>query len=142
MLRKLKQTDGFTAIEVLISLGILSILFFAAVTMVTISTNTNARALAIQNINEIAFAKIQEYENMEFSDIPIGSPGNDYEVEEFIAEVESKAEKGITINDAKVYNEPISGSLYYLTLNIEYEYGANPSNIEYATYIQLGGAGR
>lgn len=133
---------GFTIVEVLLSLFVLSAVLMIGFQIVTLGNQTSTRAKVTLAANAIAFGKVQEYENMTFNTIPVGVSGNNYEVEDFSSTVEAESEGAIDSSTAKVFVQPISGSLRKITVKIDYEVLAQPKFIEYATYIQLGGVGR
>ena len=68
----------------------------------------------------LAFAKIQEYELKEFSDIAVGNSSNDYLIEDFSAEVESRPDNKFKNVAATVHSQAESGSLKKLCLNLKY----------------------
>jgi len=102
--------------------------------------NSNAKLQLA--VNAKAFAKIQEYENMQFDLIPRGVIGNSYEVEDFSDELGTAADAKIPNPVGKVYVQSLSGSLLKVRVRVEYKNGAADKFIEYATYSQLGGVGR
>lgn len=136
--------SGFTMIETLVSLAVISLIavvaFSTTITTDQINTKTNQYSLA----NSAVFAKVQEYENMSFENIPIGLESNDYEVEDFSQEVSDYSNDKVLSPTAKVYSQlmPGSGSLIFLRFELDFQLGSQNRSIDYATYIQLGGVGR
>lgn len=134
--------DGFTIVEVLLSLFVLSSVLTIGFQIVTLGNQMSTRAKVTLTANAIAFAKMQEYENKTFANIPAGISGNSYEVEDFSSAVINDSEGTIDSATGKVYSQPISGSLRKVSVKITYKLLSETKFIEYATYIQLGGVGR
>jgi len=133
---------GFTLIEVLISLFVVSTVVIVGFQILSLGNRVSARSRIILSANAIAFAKIQEYENKEFNNITNGVSGNNYEIEDFSTAAVSDSDGNIKAATAKVHSEPISLSLKKLKVKVTYKVFSEFKTIEYATYIQLGGVGR
>jgi hypothetical protein len=132
---------GFTIIEALMGLAAASLLVLTALSLTTLSTQIIGNTKRYLVVNSLAFAKMQEYENKTFDNIAVGT-APDYEIEDFTSSLTGLTEPKIDTPSAKVYSEPISGSLRKLRVEITYKNGNTNRFIEYATYIQLGGVGR
>jgi len=141
MLNKVRQ-GGFTAVEAVISLLVLTILIGICLSIVVLSNQMNARTKAYNEANSQVFAKLQEYELKDFGDITNGVSANDYEIEDFSDEVEDNGRIHYTEVEAKVYCQPVSGSLKKIRAVVDFSYAGEARRIEYATYIQIGGVGR
>lgn len=135
---------GFSLIEIMLALVVSSIVLVAGVQLLVLGTSANKRTEALLSANTIAFAKIQEYENKTFDQIPIGDVANSYEVEDFSAQLVADSNGEIKSGTAKVYSRYNTGSLSLIKLNVvvDFQYGGRERQIEYGTYIQLGGVGR
>ena len=133
---------GYLLVEILVSLFVVVILVTVGALILNISNGARSRAENFGEANALAFAKIQEYELKDFSDIPNGIAGNNFEIEDFSAEVEARPENKFKNVDAKVFSEAESGSLKRLWLSLYYEFGSGGFTVEYATYIQVDGVGR
>lgn len=129
-------------VEILISLFVIVMLVTIGALILNISNGSRSRAEKYAEANSIAFAKIQEYELKEFSTIPNGSSGSNYEIEDFSADILARPENRFTEATGKVYSQAISGSLKKVWLEVTYEFGDLDGDIDYATYIQIGGVGR
>ncbi len=136
------EEKGFTIVEVLLSLFVLSSVLMIGFQIVALGNQTSTRAKVSLTANAAAFAKIQEYENKTFGNITNGLSTNSYEVEDFSSQVISESEGAIKTATAKVYVQPISGSLKKVRVKIDYKVFSKMQFIEYATYIQIGGVGR
>jgi len=134
--------SGFTTIEVIISLFIITILISISLGIVLLSNQINARTRAYSEANSLAFSKIQEYELKDFGDIDNGSSANNFEVEDFSSEVLANDEVKYSSASAKVRSQPVSGSLKKIVVLVVYSHLNETREIEYATYIQMGGVGR
>ena len=137
-----KSEQGFTLIEVLMAMLVLTILIGTSLSVVVVANQYNAQAQTISIANDLALGKMQDYELMDFEDIPVGSAGNDYEVEDFSANVPNLTDKIFESVSAKVFVEPISGSLKKITVDFEYVSNRDERQIIYATYVQVDGVGR
>ena len=144
MLKKQVAVDksGFTTIEVLLSLFIMTILISISLGIVLLSNQINARTRAYSEANSMAFSKIQEYELRDFYDIANGNGGSNFEIEDFSSEIMANTEVEYSSASAKVRSEPVSGSLKKIRVIVVYSHLGETRDIEYATYIQLGGVGR
>lgn len=137
-----KQAQGgFTILEAMIGLALAAVLAITAVSLTTLSTQIIGNTKRYLLVNSVAFAKMQEYENKTFDQIAVGTSPS-FEVEDFSDELSSSTNPTIKNPVAKVYSEPVSGSLRKIRIKIEYQNGPSTRFIEYATYIQLGGVGR
>jgi prepilin-type N-terminal cleavage/methylation domain-containing protein len=140
MLRLRDRSEGFSIVELLITLIIIGVAFGAFMMTFTTIQNINKKALDIANANSVAFAKMEEYENKAFASIPSTSPiGTLTEVEDFSSTLSSKLEKPRV---GKVYVNTISGTLKQVVVTIEFGSGASIRRVQYANFIQVNGLGR
>lgn len=104
---KTLKTDyaGFTLVEILVSLGALSILLVVITTVVATSSSVNSRTNLNTDAGVAAFKKVQSYINTSYDSIPIGDDVSGYEVEDFSGDTELEHLKNV---EAKVYVEPAS----------------------------------
>lgn len=100
------RQSGFTVVEVIIALIIIGILLLSAITIVSSTSTLNGRTSLRAEASELAFQKLQDYINTDYSNISIGDDVNSYEVEDFSTEVETVS--GLSNVSAKVYVEPSS----------------------------------
>ncbi|MCA9348576.1 prepilin-type N-terminal cleavage/methylation domain-containing protein [Candidatus Saccharibacteria bacterium] len=138
------ERGGFTLIEVMMTLFVVVVIVIVGFDITKVSNQTNSRTRQYAEANSLTFGKLQSYETRDFTSIPVGDAGSNYEVEDWSAEVNSKS-AGLVIDPvAKVYSQymPGSGSLLKLRVVLDFQYGSETRRIEYATYIQLGGVGR
>lgn len=100
-----RKTGGFTLIEVMMSLILISVLLGVMVSIVQNAMTLNAKAKLRSEAGALAFQKIQDYINLGFDSVPIGDGASGYEVENFSVEAES-----FNLNNASatVYSEPAS----------------------------------
>lgn len=139
-----EKQAGFSLIEIMLSLVLSSIVLMVGFQLLTLGSQLNTRTETLLAANSIAFAKIQEYENKQFTNIPASSDTTPYEIEDFSADLTTDSGGFIRSGTAKVYSnfEPNSGSLKKLNVVIDFQYGNRLRTIEYATFIQMGGVGR
>jgi type II secretory pathway pseudopilin PulG len=131
------SSGGFTAVELLVILVMLATLF----TTFTSSFNTiqtlNKRAKDINGANQLAFAKIQAYENTPFASLPSTSPsGTLVQVEDFSSTLPVTLTKP---RSAIVYVNSVSSTLKQVVVNIQYDSGSSLHTIQYADFIQKNG---
>ena len=101
----LKSEQGFSLIEILVSLLLMSLLLGVMSVIVSNSQSLNAKNNLRAEAGALAFAKVQDYINLSYDNIPIGDDIDGYEVEDFSAEAEALK---LANADAKVYVEPES----------------------------------
>ncbi len=97
--------DGFTIVELLVSLTLLSVLLLVAGLVFTTAATTNAKTNLNSLAGEQAFKKLQDYINTTYDNVPIGLVGSQYEVEDFSNDTSLSSLKNA---EAKVYVEPAS----------------------------------
>ncbi len=132
-----KKEGGFTIPELLTTLIVLSIAFFAFSTLFLTISHSIERSSDLLLANSTAFAKMQEYENKDFAAIPRGSAPT-YEVEDFTATLPTDLIEGV----GKVYVEEKSPTLLFVRVEVDYRVGQQNRQIIYPNYIQLSGVGR
>jgi competence protein ComGC len=140
MKHKLLQ-GGFTVVEALIGLATASVLILLSFSLTQLTSNIVNNTKRYLAVNEAAFAKMQEYENKSFNNIVAGTAPS-FEVEDFSAVLAAETDPLIKNPSAKVFVEPLSGSLRKVRIYISYESSGTTRFIEYATYVQMGGVGR
>ncbi len=104
--KNLESTEqGFSIVEVIVAIIVISILVVIASSVSTSGLSINGRTTLYTDASSLAFKKVQDYANMSFDDIPIGDNVDGYEVEDFSTEAE-----GIQLRnaDAKVLVTPQS----------------------------------
>lgn len=142
---KQHREQGFSLIEIMLALVLSSIVLTVGFTLLTLGTQLNARTEALLAANAAAFAKVQQYENKVFTDIPIGTAGNQYVVEDFSTSLPTITSNIVKSGTAKVYTQyanDTTQSLIKIRVVIDFKYGSRDRKIEYGSYIQLGGVGR
>lgn len=133
-----KSEGGFTAIELVVMLVVLATAFASfAGAFGSIQTITK-KAKDLNNANQVAFAKVQEYENKTFSGIPTTSPADTLQqVEDFSSSLPTSLQAPRT---GIVYvNTSASGTLKQVVVSIHYGSGSNARYIDYADFIQKNG---
>jgi prepilin-type N-terminal cleavage/methylation domain-containing protein len=71
-IRKTQTQSGFSMVEVLVSLALVSMLISVIYVIVINSTSLNARTTLRAEAGSLAFKKIQDYINLGYDNIPIG----------------------------------------------------------------------
>lgn len=102
-------------IEILVSLFVVSALLGVMSVIVINSSSINARTSLRTEAASLAFKKIQDYINLDFDAVPIGSNGNAYEIEDFSTEAQNLNLANAT---AKVYAEPETQLQTYTTTTV------------------------
>lgn len=140
MLSLRDKSEGFSIVELLITLIIIGVAFGAFMLTFTTIQNINKKSLDVAGANSMAFAKMEEYENKAFNTIPNTTPtGTLVEVEDFSNSLSSKLEKPRV---GKVYVNTVSGTLKQVVVKIEFGSGDSIRRIQYANFIQTNGLGR
>lgn len=130
-------SGGFTAVELLVILVMLATMFTTFTSSFATIQTLNKRAKDINTVNELAFAKIQSYENLPFATLPATSPaGTLVQVEDFSATLPVTLAKPKT---AVVYISSVSATLKQVVVNIQYDSGASQHIVQYADFIQKNG---
>lgn len=138
-LKPLNQT-GFSLVELLITMIVIGVLFGAFLVTFTSIQNINKKALDINTANTIAYAKVQEYENKNFSSLPNTTPTNTLvQVEDFSSSLPNSLEYPRV---ATVSINTMSTSLKQVIVNIQFGSGPSQRTIQYADFIQKNGLGR
>lgn len=110
MVDKIKITNnqsGFTITEVLVSIVVVSFLLVSVSTVIGAASNINQRTERRTEANSLAFSRVQDYINRQFSNIPIGddASADPYLVEDFSAEISNSR---LANPSGRVYVEPES----------------------------------
>lgn len=100
-----RSDQGFSIIELLVSLFVASMLIGVVYSVVVNASTVNSRTKLRAEAGSLAFKKVQDYINLDFNDISIGTSDFSYEVEDFSVEAEAV---GLDNPSAKVYVEPES----------------------------------
>jgi prepilin-type N-terminal cleavage/methylation domain-containing protein len=135
-----KNQAGFSIVELLVTLVIIGTTFSAFMVTFTTIQSTNKKSLDISQSNNIAFQKIQQYENTIFTSLPNTSPiGSLQMVEDFSSELPSSLESPRV---GQVFISTQSSTLKQIVVNITFGSGEGQRQIEYASLIQNNGLGR
>ncbi len=135
---KIKTTeDGFTVVELLVMLVMLATLFTTFASSFETIQQLNKSAKDLNGTNQLAFAKVQSYENTSYGSLPNTSPnGSLVQVEDFSSSLPATVPKPRT---ALVYINTISPTLKQVVVNIQYGAGSFQRNVQYADFIQKNG---
>lgn len=139
---KRQSSGGFTVVELLFTLFVTVIIFTTYISLTIVVHQATSRTADYLAANSVAFAKIQEYETKNFSTIPVGVPGNSYEVEDFSSTINGQVNNELNNPRGKVYVSPESGSLIKVRVIVTFGDRGSDRSIEYGSYVQIGGAGR
>ena len=132
-----RREDGFSAIEMIISIVVIGIIYGAfANTFITLNSII-FKSKIITSANQMASNKMQEYENMAYSLLPPGDTS--VESEDFSSSLDYILPEP---RSGKVFVSAISPTLKLITVKVSYGAGAAINTIEYQTYIQQNGVGR
>ncbi len=132
--------EGFSAVELLITLIVVGVVFTAFTDSFISIQNINKKATDIATGNQYAFAKLQEYETLNYNSLPNTTPVNTLqEVADFSASLPTTLEQPRV---GKVYVNTKSNSLKQVVVRVTFGSGAVQRYIEYVTMIQKNGIGR
>jgi prepilin-type N-terminal cleavage/methylation domain-containing protein len=134
------NSNGFSIVELLITLIIIGVAFGAFMVSFTTIQNINKKALDIAKANSLAFGKMEEYENKLFTALPSTTPtGTLVQVEDFSNSLPSSFESP---RSGKVYVNTVSNTLKQVVITVEFGSGSSKRTIQYANFIQKNGLGR
>jgi prepilin-type N-terminal cleavage/methylation domain-containing protein len=135
-----KNSGGFSVIELLITLIVVGVLFVAFTTTFASVENISKKGSDIATASQIAYAKLQEYENLNYASLPATSPsGTLKEVEDFSASLPTVLESPRV---GKVYINTTSATLKQVVVKLTFGSGPSQRYVEYVSFIQKNGAGR
>lgn len=138
--RPLKNSDGFSVVELLITLVVVGVIFLAFTTTFAGVENISKKASDISTAGQQAYAKLQEYENLNFNNLPATAPVNTLQqVEDFSSSLPVVLQQP---RSGLVYVNTKSNTLKQVVVKITFGSGADQRYIEYDTMIQKNGVGR
>ncbi|MDB5168930.1 MAG: hypothetical protein JWO41_286 [Candidatus Saccharibacteria bacterium] len=128
---------GFTVVELIVMLVMLATLFTTFASSFSTIQQLNKMAKDLNSTNQLAFAKVQSYENTPFASLPSTSPsGTLVQVEDFSSTLPTTVPKPRT---ALVYVNSVSPTLKQIVVNIQYGSGNTQRTVQYADFIQRNG---
>lgn len=135
-----RREDGFSVIELLVTLIVISVVFVAFTTAFAGIENISKKGTDIALANQHAFTKLQEYENLNYTNLPATTPtGTLQQVEDFSASLPAALE---TPRVGKVYINTQSSSLKQVVVRVTFGSGPSERFLEFVTFIQKNGVGR
>lgn len=133
-------SHGFSVVELLITLVAVGILFMAFTTTFSGINNISKKGSDIAAASQIAYAKMEEYENLNYNNLPTTAPaGSLQEVEDFSSTLPTYLESPRT---GKVYINTSSQTLKQVVVRVTFGTGNPQRFLEYSTFIQKNGLGR
>lgn len=137
---KKETNQGFTLIELLITLVVVGVVFLAFTTTYAGITNIAKKGTDVATASQLGFAKLQEYENLNYNNLPSTTPqGTLKQVEDFSNSLPPVLE---TPRSGLVYINTVSTTLKQVVVKVAFGSGVSQRYIEYDTFIQLHGVGR
>jgi prepilin-type N-terminal cleavage/methylation domain-containing protein len=137
---KEKIARGFTIIELLITLLVIGVVFLSFTTTYAGISNISKKGTDVATASQIAFAKLQEYENLNYNSLPTTTPaGSLQQVENFSGSLPAVLE---TPRSGLVYISTVSATLKQVIVKVTFGSGPSQRHIEYVTFIQKNGVGR
>lgn len=132
--------EGFSIVELLITLIIISVAFGAFIVAFTSIQNVNKKALDLAAANVAAFSKVQDYENKGFASLPATAPiGTLQVVEDFSSSLPDSLQSPRV---GKVYINTVSSTLKQVVVDITFGSSDSLREIQYADFIQTNGLGQ
>lgn len=144
---KSKNSLGFTVIELLITLIVVGVVFLSFTITYTGVQNITKKSTDIAVAGQIGFAKLQEYENLNFTTLQ-NAP---YNTATGVLTKITTDSYNFTASLPSVLENPRSGEVWITTFSptlkqviVKVIFGSGPSQryIEYDTFIQKSGVGR
>lgn len=133
-----QDQNGFSIVELLITLIVIGVVFGAFMVTYTSIQAINKKSIDLNNASNSAFAKLEEYENKDFTALPTTTPVNTLqEVEDFSGTLNATLAKPRT---GKVYINTVSSTLKQVVVNVQF--GSDARTVQYSAYIQRNGLGR
>lgn len=137
---KLSAQRGFSVVELLITLIVVGVVFVAFTTSFAGIENISKKGTDIAIASQQTLAKLEEYENLNFNNLPTTAPTDTLQqVEDFSSSLPGVLE---TPRVGKVYINTKSNSLKEVLVKVTFGSGASQRYIEYITFIQKNGVGR
>lgn len=132
-----ESEEGFSIVELLITLIIIATAFGAFMVTFTTIQNINKKAVDINKANALAFAKVQEYENKAYSSLPNTSPtGSLQQVEDFSSSLPTTLEAPRV---GGVYINTVSNNLKQVVVTVQFGSGSAQRLIQYGDFMQRNG---
>jgi len=139
MLVRDKNQAGFTVVELLITLTVLSIAFLGFTTLFVNIESVSDQADDIIAANDAAFTEMQTYENTDFGLITVGAPQTEIEIENFESGLPQQLQSPRT---AKVYATSLTPTLKRVRVTVTYDNNRDGEEITYVSLIHESGLGR
>lgn len=131
-------SEGFSTIELLVTLAVASTFLGVFYQAYVLADSAITRAQHLAAVNEVAYRKLQQYENSSFQSIPTPGGASPAQVEEFAAEIPDNVPG---VSGARVNTAQITPTLK--AVNVRVDFGESGDRIvEYTVYIQESGVGR
>ena len=141
---KNKNVGGFTVVELLITLIVVGIVFVSFTTTFAGVMNISKKGSDVALASQTAFAKLQEYENLNFTSLPTTTPSG-------TLVLINPDSTNFTASLPSILGSPRTGQIYVNTVSptlkqvlVRVTFGSGPTQrlIEYTTFIQKQGLGR
>lgn len=140
MSKIVNDSSGFSIVELLITLIVIGIVFGAFMVTFTAIQSIHKKSTDMHAANTLAFAKVQQYENTSFNNLPNTTPQNSLQsVEDFSSSLPTYL---ASPRSGTVYINTVSPSLKQVIVNISYGSGSGQQTVQYANFIQKNGLGR
>lgn len=143
-----QSSRGFSIVELVVTLAIAGTAVTIIMSIYSISNRLADRSYDLLSANEIAYAKLQQFENEPFDEIPVTTTDDSGTVidavkyeEDFSATLPQTLPKP---REAKVFisNLGETTTLKYILVRLKYGDGAQHQIVEYGSLVQQGGLGR
>ncbi|MDL2362933.1 MAG: hypothetical protein QFB86_00955 [Patescibacteria group bacterium] len=129
--------EGFTAIELVVMLVVLAVAFTGFAGSYNTIQGITKKARDINVANQLAFAKVQAYENLAYTSLPTTTPtGSLIQVEDFSSALPTNLRAPRT---GIVYVNTVSPTLKQIVVSIRYGSSDDQKVIDYADFIQKNG---
>lgn len=148
IVQKFQPSDGFSVVEMLITLAVAGMAVTIIMSIYASATFLSDKSSDTLTANEIAYTKLQEFENKPFEEIPTVTTDNSGAVtdpdkyeEDFASLLPQTLERPY---EAKVFISGITDTTTLKYVLVRIKYGSSDKNqvIEYGSLIQQSGIGR
>ncbi len=131
-----KKTDGFSIVELVITMVVAATAVALVTTLYSSATRLIDKSGDFVRANEIAYSKLQEVENKPFDSIIASATPIDF-TSQLPAGLPKPTEGHIYVTSMNS-----ADSLKYVFVRVKYGQGPNEYMVEYGDFVQKGGLGR
>jgi hypothetical protein len=132
---RLRPPQGFTLMELFITLIVCASTFVAFVTLFYALNNYSKKSYQLLVASDLAYAKLQSYEQKNFHEVANGNGSLNYKIEDFSSEIPETVGADRT---GEVFVLPVSDNprLKKIDVIVKYKIGRDEKLVHYASILQ------